>query len=387
MALVLVVSLSVLAYTYVGYPIVLRLLVWWRGERPVKQDAITPPLSLVISAYNEAPVMRRKLENAQSLAYPADRLEIVVISDASDDGTDEIVGEFASQGVALARQPVRRGKTAGLNRVVPGLRGDIVVFSDANAIYEPEALRKIVRNFADPRVGCVTGEARYWPSDATIADAGEREYWNFEARIKRWESALGSVVGGDGAIYAIRRTLWRPLPDAAISDFLNPLQIVSKGWRGVYEPHAICFEETAGNLRGEFRRRLRIVSRSWRAVFQSPAALNPRRVGLFAWQLVSHKLLRWLTALFALTAVIASVVLMVPLWRQQPQLIFGVVLAFGLLLIASTPGRRIARMAVYGSVIATASLLGVLMGTVGRVSGTWTPPRHQPERAVDTKLR
>jgi cellulose synthase/poly-beta-1,6-N-acetylglucosamine synthase-like glycosyltransferase len=387
MTLVLVLSLSALAYTYIGYPVLLRLLVWLRGERTVRQAAITPAVSLVISAYNEAPVMRRKLDNALSLVYPQGDLEIVVISDASDDGTDDIVGQFAARGVTLARQATRRGKTAGLNRIVPGLRGNIIVFSDANALYEPEALRKIVRNFADPQVGCVTGEARYLPSDTTMADAGERAYWSFEIRIKRWESALGSVVGGDGAIYAIRRNLWQPLPDTAISDFLNPLQIVSNGWRAVYEPEAVCFEETAGQLGGEFRRRLRIVSRSWRAVFQAPGALNPKRVGLFAWQLVSHKLMRWLTAVFALSAAVAAVVLMAPIVVQRPRGATATLVTVGLLLMVSRRGRRLLKMAVYGTVISAASFVGIVMGSLGRVSGTWTPPRHPPERAIDTKLR
>ena len=282
MVTVLLVSIGVLAYVVAGYPLLLRLLVRARGAKHVRQADITPKLSFLISAYNEADVIRAKLANTLALDYPAERLEIVVISDCSDDGTDAIVQEFAARGVILARQAERRGKTAGLNATIPTLTGDIVVFSDANAMYDADALRKLVRNFADPAVGYVTGEARYLLNGQAAADAGERAYWGYEMELKRLETQLGSMVGGDGAIYAIRRRLWRTLPEDSINDFLNPLQIVEAGWRGVYEPQAICYEETSGGFKSEYKRRVRIVSRSWRAVFQAAGVLNPFRVGLFS---------------------------------------------------------------------------------------------------------
>src|SRR5688572_26736089 len=177
MVLVLLGALAVLGYVYGGYPFLLRVLVRLRGARHVRRADITPPLTLVISAFNEAAVIRRKLDNAISLAYPREAFDIVVISDASDDGTDAIVAEYADRGVRLARQAQRRGKTAGLNRTVSALTSEIVVFSDANAMYEPEALLKLARNFADSEVGCVTGEARYEAGDKSAADVGERVYW------------------------------------------------------------------------------------------------------------------------------------------------------------------------------------------------------------------
>jgi cellulose synthase/poly-beta-1,6-N-acetylglucosamine synthase-like glycosyltransferase len=379
MVWVLLFSLAVLVYIYLGYPLILRAMVRVRGPRLVKKADITPPLSLVISAYNEREVIGKKLENALSLTYPPEALEIVVISDASDDGTDEIVAQFASthpnRSVRLERQAVRRGKTAGLNHTMPTLRGDIVVFSDANAMYEPEALLKLARNFADPEVGCVTGEARYVAGDKNAADVGERVYWNYEIQIKRLETALGSMVGGDGAIYAIRRELWRELPDNAINDFLNPLQIVERGWRAVYEPKAVCYEETAGDIRSEYRRRVRIVSRSWRAVFQSPNVLNPARVGLFTWSLMSHKMLRWLSGIFVATAAASSLVLLVQLSPNlQLTALFGVVAAATLTMTRT--GRSGIAMAGYFTTIYTASLVGVGKGTFGQVSGVWSTPRE-----------
>jgi len=373
-------STALLAYVIVGYPLLLQLIVRLRGARPIRRSDGTPPVSFVISAYNEADVIRDKIANALALDYPASAREIVVISDCSTDGTDEIVREFAWRGVRLARMTERRGKTAGLNAVVPTLTGDIVVFSDANAMYERDALRKLVRNFGDETVGYVTGEARYFKNRDAAADVGERAYWNYEIQMKRLETSLGSMVGGDGAIYAIRKSLWQSLPEDAINDFLNPLQIVAAGWRGVYEPEAVCWEETGGGIRNEYKRRVRIVSRSWRAVFQAEGVLNPFKVGLFAWSLFSHKVLRWGSGLFALGVVLGLAGLYIEWAARWP---IGVMALSSVAIAAvsvTTQGRQFAGMAGYFIVINAASLVGIGKGTLGRVSGVWSTPREQPHR-------
>ena len=374
MGSVLLISVGALLYVYAGYPLLLRLLIRVRGARPINRGDDLPTVTLVISAFNEANTIAEKLRNSLAIDYPADRLEIAVISDASTDRTDAIVREFASRGVRLCRQDERRGKTAGLNRFVPQLTGDVVVFSDANAMYEPDAIRRLVRNFADPAVGCVTGEARYRGGSRTAAGLGERAYWGYEILVKRLETAVGSMVGGDGAIYAIRRSLWRSLPEDAINDFLNPLQIVAAGWRAIYEPDAICYEETAGTTRREYRRRVRIVSRSWRAVFQAPGVLNPFKVGLFTFSLLSHKVMRWLTGLFVLFAFLSAGWIS---WHQaaSPQIWLAFVAAIAVLLSLFKGTRRLVAFAWYYVAISAASLVGILKGTVGRVSGVWTTPR------------
>ncbi len=376
MLVVFILSVAILGYVYVGYPALLRLLVRIRGARPVGRADITPPLSLVISAYNEADAIRRKLQNALALIYPKELLEIVVISDASDDATDDIVTEYAMQGVKLAPQAERRGKTAGLNRTVPGLTGEIIVFSDANAVYEPDALLKLARNFADPRVGCVTGEARYVTGGTSAADITERAYWDYEIQIKRYETALGSMVGGDGAIYAIRRSLWRELPEDAVNDFLNPLQIVAAGWRAVYEPEAVCYEDTAGGILTEYRRRVRIVSRSWRAVFQAHGVLNPLRAGLFTWALVSHKMLRWFSGVFFGLAIIGTIRAFAQAFERRADLAIGFMVVTIAVSASTAAGRRAAAMLAYFGVISAASMVGIVKGSIGRVSGIWEPPRQ-----------
>lgn len=383
--LLLGLSAGALVYIFVGYPVLLWLIVRVRGERRIERGTGLPSVTLIISAFNEADVIGAKLDNALALDYPRDRLEIVVVSDASTDATDAIVREYADRGVRLARQPERRGKTAGLNVVVPGASGDIVVFSDANALYRSNAIRMLVRNFADPAVGCVTGEARYRESSRTAADAGERAYWDYEIHLKRLETAVGSTVGGDGAIYAIRKELWQPLPLDAINDFLNPLQIAGQGWRTVYEPDAVCFEETAGRVGTEYRRRIRIVSRSWRAVFQAPVVLDPFRVGFFAVSVVSHKMLRWLSGPLVLLAIAASAALLLkasPPTRTSAAMTAAAALAVIVMVPAS---RRLIRFTLYFAVLAFASVVGVVKGSFGRVSGTWrVTPRVAPPAAHPT---
>jgi cellulose synthase/poly-beta-1,6-N-acetylglucosamine synthase-like glycosyltransferase len=379
-------SIGVLLYVYAGYPVLLRTVVRLRGARPVRRRDITPPISLVISAYNEQDVIAAKLENALALDYPREALEIVVISDASSDATDAIVERFADRGVRLRRQPNRAGKTEGLNRVVPTLGGEIVVFSDANAFYRPDALRKLARNFADPGVGCATGEARYLEEGESAADRGERTYWGYEMALKRLETDVCSMVGGDGALYAIRRSLWKTLPPTAINDFLNPLQIVEAGWRAVYEPAAVCDERTAGAVGREYRRRIRIVSRSWRAVFQARGVLNPFRVGLFSLLLVSHKMLRWLSMLFLLTGGTAGLLLLAPWIERLDPAVAGV--AAGVLAIAllTRPARRVVGMGAYFLVISAASLVGVVKGSMGAVPATWATPRADEASRVAPAL-
>ena len=378
-AVLLIVSVGLVGYVYAGYPLLLKLIVWVRGRRPIQKHDITPSMTLVISAYNEARVIRQKLDNALAIDYPAGQLQVVVISDGSTDGTDEIVRSFADRGVRLMRQEPRGGKTAGLNAVVPQLTSDIVVFSDANAMYDPAALRQLARNFADPSVGCVTGEARYLAGAGVASDLGERVYWGYEMQIKRLETALGSMVGGDGAIYAIRRSLWQTLPANAINDFLNPLQIVAAGWRAVYEPAAICHEETAARMGAEYRRRIRIVSRSWRAVFQARQVLNPFRVGLFSWCVVSHKMLRWFTGVFLLTAIIAVIGLAVEVSDRLSPTTTGGLVALGVAMLFVPKIRRLVAMGWYFALVNAASVIGLMRGTFGDVSGIWTTPREGAE--------
>ena len=309
-------TLGIILYVYLGYP----ALLWMIGRfqrHEVYQEDITPSVSLIISAFNEARVIRAKLENSLALDYPVDRLDVFVVSDASTDDTNAIVKEYASLGVTLLRLPQRLGKTGGLNAVMQVVRSDIVVFSDANILYDKEAIRCLARNFADPAVGCVTGDSCYLNLASSAAHVQENTYWGYERLVRTLESRIGSTVGGDGAIFAIRRTLYTPLRAAAINDLVTPLQIVAQGYRAVFEPKALGFEPSAGNFKSEFRRKRRIVNRSWQGVLSMPEILNPKHVGLFAWQVWSHKLVRWLMLpLVVIAALSSSIASPLGLWYQ-----------------------------------------------------------------------
>ncbi|MGE3999267.1 MAG: glycosyltransferase family 2 protein, partial [Planctomycetaceae bacterium] len=283
-------SFTAVAATYAVYPAC--LLVLSRFRQRTQPQPLEPSTTLIISAFNEADVIREKLENSLALDYPADRLEVMVISDASQDGTDDIVRSFSDSGVRLCRKEQRRGKSAGLSRFVPQASGEILVFSDANSIYEPDAIRRLVRHFNDDGVGFVVGHQRYY-DDASISSTSESLYWRYETAIKVLESRVGSVVCGDGAIMAIRSELFEPLSADDINDLALPLKIVIRGYRGVFDPEAICYEHTAADMAAEFRRRVRIVNRSFRAVYRNWKALSPIHVGWFAVQLFLHKVVRW----------------------------------------------------------------------------------------------
>ena len=293
------------AYPYTIYPALLAAIAGSRArQRPPPNGGREPAVTLIISAHNEAAVIREKLRNSSSLEYPREKLDIIVVSDASTDRTDDIVRqEQASDGrIRLLRQPTRKGKSAGLNTAVDMAKGEIVVFSDANAIYDRTALLELVRPFHDPRIGYVVGAALYTHETGSAAAQSEGIYWRLELRLKRLESELGCVVGGDGAIYAIRRSLFQPLRADDISDFVNPLQIVARGYRGCFKGAARCYERPGGSFAEEFRRRRRIVNRSWRAVRRYTSLLDFRRDGHFIFMLVSHKVIRWLALPLLLAA-------------------------------------------------------------------------------------
>lgn len=382
MTLAFWIFLALVVYVYVGYPLLLALIRILVRRHPVRTGDEEPHVTLVVSAFNEAPVIAEKIENCLRLDYPQELRQVIVISDASDDGTDGIVTSYASRGVELLRMASRGGKTLGLNAALQRARGEIVVFSDANAMYDRDAIRKLVRNFADPRVGAAIGESVYVPAQVE-SERSEGLYWRYETLIKRLESALGSVVGGDGAIYAIRRALYSPMQAEALSDFVNPLLIRQAGYRCIYEPEARSREHAADNFDKEFRRKVRIVNRAWRALFDHVELLNPLRFGFFSFQLFSHKLLRWLVP--ALLAALFSSNLVIVGAHPIYQLALAGQGAFYLLAIAGHVVRHRASLPAllaipyYFCLVNAASAIGILDAFRGRTYTTWTTARAPPQ--------
>jgi cellulose synthase/poly-beta-1,6-N-acetylglucosamine synthase-like glycosyltransferase len=382
------ISVLAIVYAYAGFPLLLVILNAVGLEKPVRKSQFTPKVTLIISAYNEETVIQRKLQNAARLDYPEERFEVLVVSDCSSDRTDEIVTAFAERPVRLLRLPERRGKTYGLNLAVAEATGEIVVFSDANAMYEPDVIRNMTRNFADDKVGAVTGESRYRIGDDDPSTESEDTYWNYELWIKRLESSLGSLVGGDGAILAIRKELHYELHPDDLSDFINPMQVIIQGYRNVYETEAICYEAGAAGYEAEFRRKIRIVNRAWRATITVRELLNPFRYGFFAIQFLSHKVLRWLVPVWMILALGTNLRIAgdAPLYTLTLtcQLAFYAAALTGLILhIAGRRNLRIFTIPYYFCLVNLASLLGILQAMRGKRYTTWEVSRAEDRQPTN----
>jgi cellulose synthase/poly-beta-1,6-N-acetylglucosamine synthase-like glycosyltransferase len=373
------VCVVVVAYVYAGYPILLGLLarLFPRNIHPVEE--FCPSVSLLISVYNEAAVIRKKIGNTLQLEYPKSLFEIIVISDCSSDATDDIVSEYADRGVRLIRQSDRLGKSSGLNLAVPLARGEVVIFSDANAMYRADAVQNCVRHFVDPKIGYVVGNARYVESVGdSQSSQSEGLYWKLETWLKSKESDFESVVGGDGAIYAIRRQLYSPLLPTDINDFLNPLQIINCGYRGLFDSSVVCFEETADTFAQEFRRKVRIVSRALNAVRRAPGVLNPLRNPRHFWLLASHKILRWFAPFFLVGLVLTSLTMyrfIFYRWAAGAQIAFYLLALVGWGMQSRVRVPRPVSLACYFCVVNLASFIGCIKCLRGNLSGTWTPHR------------
>jgi len=291
------VAIGVVGYAYLGYGALAAMLarLLRRPEAGTSEGAGARSgedrrVSLVIAAYNEEDVILAKLANSLALDYPGDRLEIVVVTDGSTDRTPELAGGV--DGVRVLHAPERRGKIHALNRVMPTLDTEIVVFSDANAMLNPEALRRIVRHFQDPQVAGVAGEKRIKPQAGDVS-AGEGFYWRYESALKRWDSQISSVMGAAGELVAIRREAYVPVEnDTLLEDFVMSMRLVERGLRVVYEPEAYATEEASATIGEEFKRKARIVAGGWQAVFRLWPLLLPKRPLIWL-QYVSHRVLRW----------------------------------------------------------------------------------------------
>jgi cellulose synthase/poly-beta-1,6-N-acetylglucosamine synthase-like glycosyltransferase len=284
------------------------LMNWLRG-RPILRQDFTPTVTVIIAAYNEERDMRAKLENTLALDYPQSKLEILVTSDSSTDRTDEIVRSFEPRGVHLHRQSERFGKTAAQNAAVEKATGEILLFSDATTHYRSDVLRRMMPSFADQSVGCVTGNVVYAHDANSSVSHGTRSYWNYEFLLKKYESAITSLIGVCGCMYAVRKSAYVPLYHEACSDFLVATTMVRQGLRAVYEPEAVCVEEPNKKGSKELAVRVRIITQTLGDLWRNRDVLNPFRKGFYAVQLLSHKVMRYLVPLFLLALLITSAVL------------------------------------------------------------------------------
>jgi cellulose synthase/poly-beta-1,6-N-acetylglucosamine synthase-like glycosyltransferase len=367
---------GLVVYAYAGYP----LLIWClsrvlgrRAEPPSMDDEELPTVSLVLAAYNEEAVIEDRLRNALSMDYPAEKYEVIVGSDGSNDRTADQVRQFADRGVRLPDYAQNRGKASVLNETIAEVRSEIVLLSDANTHIDPAAARALVRWFRDPQVGAVVG--RLVLVDAATGRNADGLYWKYETFLKRCEGRLGALLGANGAIYALRRDLYVPIPPGTIvDDFVIPLLAkLRTGCRIIYDCEAIAVEETAPDLGAEFHRRARIGAGGFQSIGMLWRLLDPRR-GWVAFTFLSHKILRWLCPFFLIGALIANVLLWhEPLYR----LLLAAQAAFylGPLIVTVIPdGTRVVRplrLAAMFTTMNAALLVGFWRWMFGRQRAAW----------------
>lgn len=306
-------GICVIFYVYFGYPLLvfLKSLI---SPRPVSKAAFEPTVSVIITAHNEERDIAVKLENTFLIDHPAEKLEIIVASDCSSDRTDEIVRAFADRGVLLYRQTEHLGKTSAQNMAVEKASGEIILFSDATTMFDPGVLRTLLPNFADPTVGCAAGKLIYVDGSGSDVGKGAKSYWNYETFIKESESRACSLIGVSGCLYALRRSAYRPMYAEACSDFLIATLLYRQELRTVYEPSAICTEETNRQSGREMKMRVRVISQTLTDLWRNRDMMNPLKSGFFAIQLFSHKVLRYLLPWFLVLVLLSNIVLAAYSW-------------------------------------------------------------------------
>lgn len=295
---------GLIVYAYLIFPLITLLRAKLRPQ-PYYTEEITPKVSMIIAAYNEAEGIGAKLENVLSLDYPSECLEVIVASDGSADGTNEIVRGYAGRGVKLLALP-RQGKAGALNTAVDASSGEILVFSDANSMYAPDAIRALTRPFADPAVGGVAGNQTYLKDQQNGTATGEKSYWNYDKKLKESQSKAGNAISATGAIYAIKRSLFQTVPEGVTDDFVTSTRVIIQGYRLVYAPDAIAYEPVAKSSSKEFSRKVRIITRGLRSVWVNRELLNPLSHGFYAVQIFSHKVLRRLVVFPLLIVLVLS---------------------------------------------------------------------------------
>jgi cellulose synthase/poly-beta-1,6-N-acetylglucosamine synthase-like glycosyltransferase len=360
-------------YPYFLYPLLITLLSklfaadWQRGDS--KQS-----ISVIISVFNEEGVIREKIENSLKLHYPEELLEIIVVSDGSTDRTNQIASSYSDPRVRLEAFPGRKGKTACLNQVVPLAKGDIIVFTDANSMFPPDALLKFSRNFNSEQVGLVTGWTKYRKPGGDEESVGL--YGRLEMITKKSESLVSSCVGADGAIFAIRKHLFQPLEDYDINDFVIPLNVIGQGKRVVLDSGLYCVEEPGDNESKEFSRQVRITNRTLGAIWRNIHFLNPIAYGSFSFFLLSHKVIRFLVPFtflgtFMTAMLLANVSILFTLFAIAQALF----ICIGIAGILKLSNGRLTQLCSFFLLTIAAQLVGWIRWATGKADVMWTPIR------------
>lgn len=369
-------------YPWLLYPLILAGTARRRPDPPPSPRP-WPFLSVIVAAYNEAACIRAKLASTLEQGYPRDRLEVIVISDASTDGTDRLVAECGDPRVTLVRQEPRAGKSPALNRGVALARGDVLVFTDANALFGPGALERLAAPFADPRVGLVSGHGLYAAPGAPDAGAVGNGYVRFEAFLRSREAALGVLAGADGAVYALRRDLYRDLGAAEVNDLAHAIQTAVAGATVRFDAGAYTLEPPSTDARQEFRRHVRIVAQNARLLQEWLPRILAARCWRLSWTLLSHRVLRWTTAPALAVAAAANVALLGahPVYALTAAVQGGFYALALTGLVGERSGLRLGKAALpyYFCVVSAAGLAGLARYLRGGAQAVWAPT-GQPAR-------
>jgi len=368
-------SLILLLYIYVGYPATLLLLARL-CKKPLHPAPQEPFVTILIAAHNEERALRATIANKLAQDYPREKMEIIVISDGSTDQTDTIVKEFQAENVRLIRQEPRQGKTAALNLAIPQTHGEIIIFSDANSLYRPDALKNLVPCFSDPAVGYATGKMVYVDKEESLVGDGCSAYMKYENWLRAQETAIGSIVGVDGGIDAVRKGLYQAMNPDQLPDFVLPLNVMRQGYRVIYVPEAVLMEETLTSAGSEYRMRVRVALRAFWALRDMKSLLNPWRHGIFAWQLLSHKVLRY-TAFLPLTLAYGANVLLLDRGLVYLLIFLLQNTFYGCAFLGATikSGKRnkIIYLCWYFSLMNYAAAIAFIKFLRGKKQSTWTP--------------
>lgn len=372
---------ALFAYAYFGYPLLLRLVAGGRTAALAAEPEEWPSVTLTLPVYNERNVVGARIENLLAVDYPRDRLQILVISDASSDGTDQVVEGFADRGVELLRLPKRGGKTAAENAAAAAAHGEIVVNTDATSRILPHSLKSLVRPFADPEVGVASGRDVSVGDVTTETNAGESGYVGYEMRVRALETAVGSIVGASGCFYGIRRSLYAPaFPEELSRDFASALIARENGFRAVSVDDAVVLVPRTTSVQKEYRRKIRTMARGLETLWYKRHLMNPFRYGSFALMLLSHKLCRWLVPATLPLALLALAVLSLSSGVAAVLLVLALLgMAVGWLGMRWPEGRRAPRLVSVGAFAFAANLAGILAWAKalrGEHNATWEPTRR-----------
>jgi len=358
------------------YRYILEILSTFKTVSHRQNSDHTPSVSLLIAAYNEGDILRQKLDNSLLLDYPSDLLEIIIVSDGSIDATNQIAKEFEKSGVKLIVLEHNQGKATALNVGIKNIRSEIILLSDANVMYEPDSVRKLVRNFADSTIGAVSGKVVLL-NDGLSYEKGEKFYYSIEHKICQLESDTGNLIGADGAMYAVRRSLARPLQaDTLLDDFVLSMGVIQQGKRLIFEPEAVGFERNHAEINSEYTRKVRIIAGGIQAL-QRKTVWPPNNQILTIIKLCCHKIMRWLIGpaiiLFALISIVLGVTT-----KNTTLLFFAIALMFTYPVITlfvkyfpSLLKIRIISLSTYLFVMIKASVVGCYKALAAKSEISW----------------